>query len=31
MSINRPNAVAQYTNDIIYDCLAPSIRAELEA
>jgi hypothetical protein len=31
MSVNRPSAVAHYTNDIVYQRLAPGILAELQA
>ena len=30
MKVNRPQAVAGYTNDFVYDRLAPGIREELE-
>ena len=31
MSINRPSAMAQYTNDLVYERLAPGILEELQA
>ncbi|MBI4875265.1 MAG: P63C domain-containing protein [Acidobacteria bacterium] len=31
MSVNRPSVVGKYTNDLVYDRLAPNILTELEA